>query len=101
MPRVPAVATGVIAVVLAAYWIAAFSGEHRKLATLGPTLPARGSYRVVLDFPPERFHQLMLQDQGRLVEVRGSTVHMMDVRPEALREIARQYWVAAIEPWAP
>ena len=101
MLRVPALATAIVVALLAAFAITARIGEARKLSGLAQPLPARGSYRITLDFPPERFHQLLLQDLGRLVEVRDSTVLMMDVRPEALAEIARQYWVASIEGWTP
>ena len=99
MPRISIAATAVIAAVLLAWWIAALAGAHRKLAPLTPLDAPRGNYRITLDFAPERFHQLRLQEAGRLVEVRGNTVFMMDVAPAAIREIAGNYWVAAISPW--
>ena len=72
---------------------------QRKLAPLGTAAGDRGNYRVTLDFPPERFHQLRLQEAGRLVEVRGRTVFMMDVDPAALRDIAGEYWVDCDRAW--
>ena len=100
MLKLPAAATAVFLAVLALYWIVALTGEHRKLAPLEPLPQARASYRITLDFPPERFHQLLLQDKGRLVGVRGNVVEMMDVSPAALRDIARHYWVASVERWS-
>jgi|SRR5450759_5774556 hypothetical protein len=98
MLRVPALATAVIAAVLIIYSLFGIAGAQRKLASLEP-VDAPGSYRITLDFAPERFHQVLLQDQGRLVEVRGDTVYMKDVSPNALRDIARQYWVQSVERW--
>jgi len=98
MLRVPAFATVVIAVVVAIYVALGLLGAERKLAPLQP-VAASGSYRIVLAFAPERFHQLRLQDRGRLVEVRGDVVYMKDVSIAALRDIAREYWVTSIERW--
>ena len=100
MPRVPLLATAVIAAALLVYWALAYAGGARKLQALEPLPGARANYRITLDFAPERFHQLVLQDKGRLVEVRGNTVFIMDVAPDALRDIARRYWVASIERWS-
>lgn len=99
MLRVPLAATLLILAVLAAFWIAGSAGAARKLAPLAPLDDARGNYAITLDFAPERFHQQRLQDLGRVVEVRGSTVYMKDVEPAALRTIAREYWVDAIARW--
>jgi hypothetical protein len=100
MLKVPAVATLVIGVALVVYAVVGYSAGERKLAPIGaPTLP-RGNYEIALDFAPERFHQLLLQERGRLVEVKGNTVYMMDVSPDALRDIARRYWVESIRRWS-
>ena len=82
--RLPVMATARIVVVLGGWWGEAQWAAHRKLASLG-NLDPRGSYEIRLDFPPERFHQLRLQEAGRLVEVRERTVFMMDVKPSGLR----------------
>ncbi len=99
MLRLPVLASVVIAAVVLLYGAAGLLGERHKLAALAP-LPPRGDYAITLAFAPERFHQLLLQDQGRLVEVRERTVYMKDVAPAALRDIARAYWVASIVPWS-
>lgn len=96
--RLPVIATIVAALVVGGYVVAAQWGAQRKLAGIGD-LPARGSYRIVLDFAPERFHQTRMQDLGRLVEVRGRTVYMKDVSPAALRRIAGEYWVEGVTRW--
>jgi hypothetical protein len=98
MLRLPLVATLVVAAVVAAAWAFAEAGAQRKLASLQP-LPARGDYRVTLDFAPERFHQVRLQDAGRVVEVRGRTVFLRDLAPRALHGVAREFWVESIERW--
>ena len=101
MLRVPLAATALVLAALAGWWLAASAAAERKLGALGPPATAPGSYRITLDFAPERFHQLRLQEAGRLVEVRDRTVYMMDVAPGALRGIAGQYWVEAVERWEP
>ena len=97
MLRVPLAATGFIA----RRWSRRggsrpSSAAERKLAAIGPLGADRGRLRITLDFAPERFHQLRLQEAGRLVEVRDRTVYMMDVAPAALRTIAGEYWVDEI-----
>jgi hypothetical protein len=100
MLKLPIVATAVVVAALLLYGLFGVIGGQRKLAALEPLGEARASYRITLDFPPERFHQLLLQDKGRLVGVHGSVVDMQDVEPRALRDIARNYWVRAVERWA-
>jgi len=96
--RLPVAASAVIVIVLVGWWAEAQWAAQRKLASLG-NLDPRGSYEIRLDFAPERFHQLRLQEAGRLVEVRERTVFMMDVEPAALRAIAGEYWVEAVSRW--
>jgi hypothetical protein len=97
--RVPAVATAIVAIALLLAWLFAHVGAQRKLAGLEPLVDGRAHYRITLDFEPERFHQLRLQDLGRLVEVRGNSVYMMDLSPAAVRRIAGEYWVREIARW--
>lgn len=99
--RVPLVATAVLALLVLAYFGAGQAGGARKLAALEPLGEVRGSYAITLDFAPERFHQQVMQDRGRVVGVQDRTIFMMDVEPTALREIARRYWVRSIERWRP
>lgn len=99
MLRIPLVATLVLAAVVAAFWIAGSVGAAHKLAPLAPLADGPGDYAITLDFPPERFHQQTLQDLGRVVEVKGSTVFMKDVGRKALQAIARRYWVDSIARW--
>ncbi|HEY1328020.1 MAG TPA: hypothetical protein VGI14_13845 [Casimicrobiaceae bacterium] len=99
MLKLPLFATIAIVAALLLYFAAGLVGAQRKLAPLEPIGDARANYQVTLDFAPERFHQLFLQDKGRMVGVHGDVVDMMDVEPGALRDIARQYWVASISRW--
>ena len=99
MLRVPITVTVLVVCAVLAYFAAGELGAHRKLAALEP-LQDRGSYEITLAFAPERFHQLLLQDKGRLVGVRGNVVDMMDVEPGALRDIAGWYWVTSVARWS-
>jgi hypothetical protein len=98
--KTPAIATAVLLAILLIYWSAALFGAHRKLTAFEPLPGGRAHYRITLDFPPERFHQLLLQEKGRLVGVHGNVVDMMDVEPGALRDIAEHYWVASVARWS-
>ena len=99
MLRLPALATAVVVAAVLLYLATGFVGGQRKLASVEP-VPPRGDYAITLAFAPERFHQLRLQDQGRLVEVRAQTVYMKDVPARALADIAREYWVVSIARWS-
>ena len=55
--------------------------------------------QVTLDFAPEAFHMMILQSIGRLIEVKGETVYLMDVSVAEARSLARRYWVRDIAPW--
>jgi hypothetical protein len=98
--KTPAIATAVLLGIVLVYWLAALVGAHRKLEAVEPLPADRAHYRITLDFPPERFHQLLLQEKGRLVGVHGNVVDMMDVEPRALRDIAGNYWVAGVARWS-
>jgi hypothetical protein len=97
--RLPVVVTVLVVCAVLAYLAAGEVGAHRKLARLEP-LATKGNYEITLAFAPERFHQLLLQDKGRLVGVKGSTVFMKDVDAHALASIARNYWVESITRWS-
>lgn len=56
-------------------------------------------FEVVLKFPPEAFHVTRMQQIGRVIEVQGPSVFLMDVRRDQARELARNYWVADIKRW--
>jgi len=100
MLRLPAAVTAFVSIGLCAYWLAGVVGAQHKLAAIEPLPASRGDYRITLAFAPERFHQVLLQEKGRLVEVRGNTVFMKDVDPKALRSIARNYWVESVARWS-
>jgi hypothetical protein len=101
MWRVPLYATLVLLLVVASYSGMCEIDARAKLATLHPPLgDAPGHYIVELRFPPERFHLTRLQNEGRLIEVRNTSVYMMDVSRRAITGIAREYWVRSVERWA-
>ena len=97
--RVPLAATIVLVLVAATYWAWRDIDGAAKLRPLEPVAP-RGNYVIELKFAPERFHLTRLQDAGRVIEVRGRDVYMMDVDAPALDGIAREYWVERLERWS-
>ncbi|PSL03637.1 hypothetical protein CLV30_107118 [Haloactinopolyspora alba] len=56
------------------------------------------SVAVTLDFPPERFHTLELQEFGRVAGVEDNTVELREVAPDDVDSIARIYWVDHLGP---
>jgi hypothetical protein len=91
-------ATLVLVLLVGAYVAWRHVDGAAKLRPLDP-LPARGNYVIELEFAPERFHLTRLQDAGRVIEVRGRDVYMMDVAARDVAGIAREYWVERIERW--
>ncbi len=96
----PIAATLAIAALCVAYQLWLSAGGARKLAADEVAPGARGHYEVVANFAPEAFHVTRMQAIGRLIEVRGTSVFMMDVGADDIRELARAYWIADVRPWA-
>lgn len=96
----PVAATLAVLVLFLAYeaWLT-LSGWQKLTEDELPAGGGRAPYEVTLRFAPEAFHITRLQQAGRLIEVKGSGVFLMDVPEEAIRAIARNYWVADIRPW--
>ena len=88
MLRLPALATAVVVAAVLLYWGAGLARRRSASSLRLEPLPPRGDYAGHARLRPERFHQLRLQEPGRLVEVRDATVYMKDVRAAALRRIA-------------
>jgi len=79
---------------------AEWSGAQKlPAAKLAQAKSGRMHVTVTLNFAPEAFHMMLFQSVGRLIEVRGATAYLMDVRVEDARSLARQYWVRDIHPW--
>ena len=85
-----------------------FLGYHLWLSVTGaaklsemerPAPGARAHFEVVVDFPPEAFHITRMQAIGRLIEVKGTSVFVMDVARDDAIELARNYWVTDVKPW--
>lgn len=87
---------------LAAIAIASLGWSHMHSRALMGHLEltsGRNHFAVTLDFPPESFHVTRLQAIGRVIEVRGRTVYMMDVEPAEMESFAGYYWVHEVTKW--
>lgn len=71
----------------------------KKLTTEEILAGNKAHYEIVANFPPEAFHITRIQDVGRVIEVRTTSVFVMDIRPADARELARNYWISDIKPW--
>jgi len=97
----PVWATLLLLAVIAAYQVWGTLAASAKLAAAGlDDADGPVHVEVVLDIEPEQFHMFAFQRAGRLVEVEAPSVFLMDVPPARLRELAANYWVAEIRPWA-
>jgi hypothetical protein len=63
-----------------------------------PDPRGRFAVEVVLDFPPERFHMLQLQEHGRVRATDGHVIHLRSVSPDSVDAMARKYWISEILP---
>jgi hypothetical protein len=70
----------------------------RKMAADTPH-EGKAHFEIVASFAPEAFHLTRIQDVGRVIEVRGTSIFVMDVKTADARQIARNYWIAGIKPW--
>jgi hypothetical protein len=73
----------------------------RKVAEGFPEDRRSVDARVVLRFPPERFHIQVFQAYGRVSGARGESVELRGIERARLPELARYYWVRRVEPLAP
>ncbi len=53
---------------------------------------------VALPFVPEQFHLKLFQSYGTVSGVQGTTVVVRRASPDAIRSIAKLYWVERITP---
>ncbi len=63
--------------------------------------PGRIDVVVTLNFPPERYHILVVQDYGRISRTTGHELVLRSTDLERIRELARFYWVRSIHPAEP
>lgn len=97
----PVWATLLLVAVIAAYQLWGTLAGSAKLAAAGlDGADGPVNVEVVVDIEPEQFHMFVFQRAGRLVAVEAPSVFLMDVPPARLRELAANYWVAEIRPWA-
>jgi hypothetical protein len=96
-PMFRTLAAALIAAAIALGWT--IWGEMHATRLMGDVGPGKGHYVVTLNFPPEGFHTTRLQAIGRVVEVKGPSVYLMDVDNSAMRAFATAYWVREVQPW--
>jgi hypothetical protein len=94
----PLVATLALALAYLGYEAWLDAGGARKLSGIEVPSP-KGHYELRVAFPPEGFHVTRMQAIGRLIEVKGHSVFLMDVEPQDLRAIARNYWIVGVARW--
>jgi len=94
----PLAATAALFVIWAAWTV--WGERHAARLMDGLSVgPGKAHYLVTLDFPPEGFHVTRLQAIGRVIEVKGPTVYLMDVDPTVMRDFATAYWVREVRTW--
>jgi hypothetical protein len=79
-------------------------GRATAAGRLAPSLQhASGSVnvQVVLDFPPQAFHESQLSSYGVFAGRHGDTVFLLNVPANRLNDLASIYWVSKIEPLTP
>ena len=96
----PAIVTLALLAAYAAYegWLV-HTGAQKLLDSEVPAGNAKGHYEVIVNFAPEAFHITRVQAVGRVIEVRGRSIFVMDTSTEDARELARNYWIEDIKPW--
>ena len=88
-----ALATLVFVLLVAALWGRINTASHLR----GLALNGRPDVAVALSFEPERFHIEAFQEVGRYQGWSDGRARIMAADPDALRRLARNYWVRDIE----
>ncbi|GGU12891.1 hypothetical protein [Nocardioides albus] len=73
-------------------------GKVDEEVGLDPEPNGRFAVDVRLDFAPERFHILELQQHGRVSGSDGETVHLRGVSDAGVDALAHFYWIEEISP---
>ena len=96
----PIAATLLLLLLYAGYnlWLSA-GGATKLDASERPAAGARAHFEVLVNFPPEGFHITRMQEIGRVIEVKGRSVFLMDVERDDAIELARNYWITDLKPW--
>ncbi len=94
----PIVATLLVLLAYGGYEAWLTQGGITKL-TADEVAAPRGHYEIIVDFAPEAFHVTRMQAIGRLIEVKGTSVFLMDVDAADARELARNYWISDVKRW--
>lgn len=91
----------VLLVVVIAYQVWITAAAPAKVAEgVGDERDARGRFAIdiVLDFAPERFHVLEMQEYGRVRGTSGNILHLRQVTDDGVDALARKYWIKEIRP---
>ena len=98
----PLLFTAAVLLLLAAQGIgSAIYGTLRTPPQITAQLARHGlaEAAVVFNFSPEQFQLTYLQGLGNIVKQTGDTIYMTRLTSSGVRDIAGQYWVAAVLPW--
>jgi hypothetical protein len=100
LPRRSVVATAMLVLFLLVWLVWTTAAAQGKLSPeVRLALAEHGQVNVAvrLGFEPERFHMTYFQDRARVVGVKGEWVYLENVDAGTIEDIARQYWVEAIQ----
>ena len=91
----------VVGAVLAAYFGFGYATSFdRVTARLSARLaedPSRVNIAVTTRFAPEAFHMELYQRYGSLRGTRGNTAILFRVKPSAVGQLSRRYWIHRID----
>ena len=63
--------------------------------------PSRVNIAVTTNFPPEAFHMELYQSFGSLRGTTGNTAILFRVKPSAVAQLSRRYWITKIDLVSP
>ncbi|ABR61973.1 hypothetical protein [Sinorhizobium medicae] len=95
--RLPVLSLAIVLVVIFGFGI---HGRINSAMLLGDMdLSSDVDVTIGLSFEPERFHLEKFQDTGRYQGWSDGRALILSADPEALRKLARNYWIGTIEPY--
>ena len=90
-----------VGAILAAYfgygYATSFDRVTTRLALLLAENPSRVNISVTTKFAPEAFHMELYQRYGSLRGTKGNSAILFRVKPSAVAQLSRRYWIRQID----
>ena len=78
-------------------YVTSFDRVTERLSARLAEYPTRVNIAITTNFAPESFHMELYQQFGRMRGTKGNTAILFRVRPSAVAQLSRRYWIKEID----